>query len=416
MSARPRFVGRDAAARRIAELLDRAEAGRLTLVLIEGPPGSGKSRLLERSVSIAQRHGAWMVPDRDWIHDTGPWHRQLVPPAAVRSVVLTCEDPPAIDPRVWPVLRAIARTVPVSVVVARRAGADVAALDQLSGSTVHRIGLAPLPPEAVAQLLTAVLGAAPDPGLARLSQVAAGNPRAVLELVAGVREERLVSVVDGQATLLVPRLPGRTRARLAAELAALSPAARRLLRVASTIGTAFELRELTHLMREGAATLLPVVDEVIASGLVAAAGDGLRFTHDLVRAEVEASLPRAVRVALREERSASGTGHPTSPPARATASTPRTTGAGRAAPIRYSDTGLAGAWASLTEQEQAISRLVGQALTNQQIATRIDRSPHTVNYHLRQIFRKLAISSRVELARVASQHADAAAPLAADHG
>jgi DNA-binding CsgD family transcriptional regulator len=44
-----------------------------------------------------------------------------------------------------------------------------------------------------------------------------------------------------------------------------------------------------------------------------------------------------------------------------------------------------------------IAELVGQALTNQQIAGRLDRSPHTVNFHLRQIFRKLGIASRVEL-------------------
>ncbi|MFG2037869.1 helix-turn-helix transcriptional regulator [Dactylosporangium sp. NPDC048998] len=55
-------------------------------------------------------------------------------------------------------------------------------------------------------------------------------------------------------------------------------------------------------------------------------------------------------------------------------------------------------WALLTDRERAVARLAGQALTNQQIARRLDISTHTVNYHLRQIFRKLAISSRVSLA------------------
>jgi DNA-binding CsgD family transcriptional regulator len=57
-------------------------------------------------------------------------------------------------------------------------------------------------------------------------------------------------------------------------------------------------------------------------------------------------------------------------------------------------------WAHLTERERAVAVLAGQALTNQQIAHRLRISPHTVNFHLRQIFRKLAIDSRVSLARI----------------
>ncbi len=47
-----------------------------------------------------------------------------------------------------------------------------------------------------------------------------------------------------------------------------------------------------------------------------------------------------------------------------------------------------------------MARLAGEALTNRQIARRLYLSPHTVNYHLRQIFAKLGIRSRVELARI----------------
>jgi DNA-binding CsgD family transcriptional regulator len=53
---------------------------------------------------------------------------------------------------------------------------------------------------------------------------------------------------------------------------------------------------------------------------------------------------------------------------------------------------------SLTKTERDIAMLVSQGLTNQQVAIRISRSPHTVNYHLRNIFAKLDVSSRVELA------------------
>ncbi|GAA0723989.1 helix-turn-helix transcriptional regulator [Dactylosporangium roseum] len=58
-------------------------------------------------------------------------------------------------------------------------------------------------------------------------------------------------------------------------------------------------------------------------------------------------------------------------------------------------------WDRLSDREQAVARLAGQALTNRQIARRLGISAHTVNYHLRQIFRKLAIGSRVSLAAYA---------------
>ncbi|MEV4511726.1 LuxR C-terminal-related transcriptional regulator [Dactylosporangium sp. NPDC049525] len=61
-------------------------------------------------------------------------------------------------------------------------------------------------------------------------------------------------------------------------------------------------------------------------------------------------------------------------------------------------------WDSLSETERTISHLVNQGLTNRQIAKRVFLSPHTVNYHLRQIFRKLSIGSRVDLARITQQH------------
>jgi DNA-binding CsgD family transcriptional regulator len=61
-------------------------------------------------------------------------------------------------------------------------------------------------------------------------------------------------------------------------------------------------------------------------------------------------------------------------------------------------------WSSLTERERTVARLAGHALTNQQIAHRLRISPHTVNFHMRQVFRKLAIDSRVSLARIVQAH------------
>lgn len=57
-------------------------------------------------------------------------------------------------------------------------------------------------------------------------------------------------------------------------------------------------------------------------------------------------------------------------------------------------------WNSLTETEQAVAGLVAQGLNNNQVAARMYISTHTVAHHLRQAFRKLHITSRVELARI----------------
>jgi DNA-binding CsgD family transcriptional regulator len=58
-------------------------------------------------------------------------------------------------------------------------------------------------------------------------------------------------------------------------------------------------------------------------------------------------------------------------------------------------------WDSLTETERAITALVSEGLSNQQVAEQMYLSVHTVAAHLRQIFRKLGIRSRVELTRLA---------------
>jgi DNA-binding CsgD family transcriptional regulator len=66
----------------------------------------------------------------------------------------------------------------------------------------------------------------------------------------------------------------------------------------------------------------------------------------------------------------------------------------------------AAGWESLTDTELATARLVAQGLTNQQIANQLFISTHTVAFHLRQVFRKLDIRSRVELTRIALEHAE----------
>jgi DNA-binding CsgD family transcriptional regulator len=63
------------------------------------------------------------------------------------------------------------------------------------------------------------------------------------------------------------------------------------------------------------------------------------------------------------------------------------------------DKGRSG-WARLTEAERSVAEIVAAGYTNREAAAKLFVSPHTVDYHLRHIFRKLDIESRVQLARI----------------
>jgi DNA-binding NarL/FixJ family response regulator len=59
-------------------------------------------------------------------------------------------------------------------------------------------------------------------------------------------------------------------------------------------------------------------------------------------------------------------------------------------------------WPELTESEFTVVSLVAQGATNREVAERLFLSPYTVNSHLRHVFTKLGIRSRVELTRLAA--------------
>jgi DNA-binding CsgD family transcriptional regulator len=56
-------------------------------------------------------------------------------------------------------------------------------------------------------------------------------------------------------------------------------------------------------------------------------------------------------------------------------------------------------WSSLTAAELAVAEQVAQGLTNREAAAHLYLSPHTIDFHLRHVFRKLDVRSRVELTR-----------------
>ncbi|MFB9545744.1 helix-turn-helix transcriptional regulator [Micromonospora sagamiensis] len=73
------------------------------------------------------------------------------------------------------------------------------------------------------------------------------------------------------------------------------------------------------------------------------------------------------------------------------------------------DPQTAACWSVLSDMERRIAYLVSVGLTNRQIAKQVHLSAHTVNYHLRKVYRKLGINTRVELAHGAASYSSRAA-------
>jgi DNA-binding CsgD family transcriptional regulator len=235
--------------------------------------------------------------------------------------------------------------------------------------------LGSLPARAVSDLSGDILHGRPDDELSSMAAGAAGNPLLLVSLLEGIREERLATVADGRVRLVRPQLPRRTEDVIDGWLGVLSSAARNLLEVASCLERTFTMDTLAALFGGSPARLLAPLEEVVRRDFLSMGLQGvLTFRHELVRQAVLHQVPGAIRVALRDESPGWVGDVPTS-----------------------NDSG----WDLLSESERTIAGLVAEGMTNREVAERLFLSPHTVTFHLRKVFRKLGIDSRVELTRIA---------------
>jgi DNA-binding CsgD family transcriptional regulator len=67
---------------------------------------------------------------------------------------------------------------------------------------------------------------------------------------------------------------------------------------------------------------------------------------------------------------------------------------------RWAGHRVAGDRPGLTAQQERIARLVAEGATNREIAEQMFLSPRTVDHHLRNVFARLGVRSRTELARI----------------
>jgi DNA-binding CsgD family transcriptional regulator len=335
--------GRDPELTVLREALSSLRSGTGVVVVIEGSPGIGKSHLLAEAVRMAGRmsarvglgeadpseavvelapllralfDGAAPLLDRSALPAarSGPeqryWLMQdleslLEGAAAVAPLVVCLDDLQWADSGTLAALRALpARlaSVPVAWILAARPvqpGSGLAdVVEQLVSQGARRITLEPLTPAAVAELAAEAMRARPDQALLDLAADAAGNPFFLVELLRGLREERLVRIEDGVARLLEARLPKRVAAGMRHRLARLSESARQLAVAAASLGRGFTVGELAAMLEAPAASLLIPIEQLIEAGVFAERADRLGFRHDIIREAVRDSTTVSARRAL----------------------------------------------------------------------------------------------------------------------
>lgn len=338
--------GRDDQLALLADRLDGAVAGRGSVVLVEGRPGLGKTGLLDAAARTARGRGfavgtgtafpaeqaVPMAPMLAALIDGAPpvldaedratlrrspqqryWLRQelesMLERAALATPILLClDDVQWADPATLTALRVLPARLaglPIVWLVAYRSGVRRPELrgcvDALARDGAELVRLGPLADDAVAEVVADLATAPPDPALRALAGRALGSPFLLVELLRGLREESLVDVRDGRATLVGDALPARLGDGMRERLARQSDTARQVASCASVLGRRFSFEQLAVMLDVAPTALLAPVEELLAADLLAESGGLLGYRHDLIRDAVRDTLPASALRSLQRQ-------------------------------------------------------------------------------------------------------------------
>src|SRR6201984_330123 len=338
--ATPPIRGRAGELKVIGALVTALARGRGGVLVIEGPPGIGKSRLLTEVMALADKSGVrtlfgeafeyqqsgpffslFMAPLRadppvggpdalrrlGGSEDLGYWVvRDLADAigaaAAETPLAIVLEDIHWADTGTLLALRSLAPARPevaVLWVLTARTGAGGPAVQetlsalQRADATVVRVPA--MSPGAVAEMVQDVVGANADESLLSLAAKAHGNPFLVSELVGGLGEEGRLDLSGGRAVATGDGLPRRLGASMQQRLDLLSSGAGEVVRVAAVLPDRFSAGLLAAMLERQPASLMSAVEEAVRADLLVEDDEQLRFRHDLLREATRQSMPQSLR-------------------------------------------------------------------------------------------------------------------------
>jgi DNA-binding CsgD family transcriptional regulator len=347
--ATPPIRGRAGELKVIGALVTALVQGRGGVLVIEGPPGIGKSRLLTEVMALADKAGVRTlfgeafeyqqtvpffslfmatlgadppVGDADALRRLGGsadlryWVVRdladaIYAAAAETPLAIVLEDIHWADNGTLLALRSLATArldVPVLWVLTARTGAggpavrETLSVLQRAGAAVVRV--AAMSPGAVADMVCDAVRANADESLLNLAAKAHGNPFLVGELAGGLGEEGRLNVSGGRAVATGHALPRRLGAGMQQRLDHLSAGAGEVVRVAAVLPDRFSAGLLAAMLDRRPSSLLSALEEAVRADLLVEDEEQLRFRHDLLREATRQSLPQSLRRAM-ERQSAS---------------------------------------------------------------------------------------------------------------
>jgi DNA-binding CsgD family transcriptional regulator/tetratricopeptide (TPR) repeat protein len=347
--AGPRLRGREPEQAILADLIAGTAGGTAGIVVIDGPAGIGKSRLVQHAARLATEQGFIVAAARsdelDQVTPLGPllaalrasepaiigddrllgpgladqrlWlldqlHAALETAATAQPVLICIDDLQWADHATLQAAAALPAqlfSVPIAWILARRTAPVTSALHTLLGRLAdlgaRRIEVRPLTPDAAGELAADILGASPDGPLSRLIDQAQGNPFYLTELLRTLVEGGRVLIDHGQARLHGDGLPEQFQAAVLSHVRGLSPGTQELLQVATVFGSDFAVADLAAVMGQPSGHILGQVLEATDAGLLTEYGPAtMGFRHDLIRHAIYSELPGPVRRSLHRETAA----------------------------------------------------------------------------------------------------------------